>query len=97
VEQVFQNFESFLANRALKFKTKNFFFAKFECGCQDKAEFCADFETVERDVTGLLTKSIAKKWENRRFSFSIPQTCKSVWQMAFLGGFSIVSADLGSA
>ncbi len=43
--------------------TKNFFFAKFECGCQDKAEFCADFETVERDVTGLLTKSIAKKWE----------------------------------
>jgi hypothetical protein len=67
--------------------TKNFFFAKFECGCQDKAEFCADFETVERDVTGLLTKSIAKKWENRRFSFSIPQTCKSVWQMAFLGGF----------
>ncbi len=30
--------------------TKNFFFAKFECGRQDNAEFCTDFETVERRI-----------------------------------------------
>jgi hypothetical protein len=37
---------------------KNFFFAKFEYGYQNKAEFYTDFETAEKIVKNLLTKKL---------------------------------------
>ncbi len=40
---------------------KNFFFAKFEYGYQNNAEFYADFETVEKNVKNLLKKSYSQK------------------------------------
>jgi hypothetical protein len=38
--------------------TKKLFFAKFEDGYQNNAEFYADFETVEKNVKNLLTKKL---------------------------------------
>jgi hypothetical protein len=40
---------------------KNFFFAKFEYGYQNNAEFYADFETDEKNVKNLLTKKLLPK------------------------------------
>jgi hypothetical protein len=38
-----------------------FFFAKFEYGYQNNAEFSVDFETVEKNVKNLLTKKLQPK------------------------------------
>jgi hypothetical protein len=40
---------------------KNFFFAKFEYGYQNNAEFYADFKTVEKKMKNLLTKKLWPK------------------------------------
>jgi hypothetical protein len=40
---------------------KNFFFAKFDNGYQNNAEFYADFEIVEKNVKNLLTKKLQPK------------------------------------
>ncbi len=49
---------------------KNFFFAKFEYGYQNNAEFYADFKTGEKNVKHLLKKKV---------------TAKSVWHITFSG------------
>ncbi len=66
VKHVFQNFEPFLANRALKFQKmlawpKNFFFTKFKYGYQNNSVFYVDFETVEKNANNLLTKKLQAK------------------------------------
>ncbi len=69
MKQLFQNFESFLANWALKFKkianmTQKLFFAKFEYRYQNSAENYTDCETVEKNSKNLLIKKLqAKKGE----------------------------------
>jgi hypothetical protein len=40
---------------------KNFFFAKYEYGYQNNAEFYPDFETVEKNVKNLQTKKLQPK------------------------------------
>jgi hypothetical protein len=41
--------------------SKNIFFAKFEYGCQNNAEFNGDFETVDKNAKNLLTKKLLTK------------------------------------
>ncbi len=40
---------------------KNFFFARFEYGYENNAEFYADFETVEKNAKNSLTKKLQAK------------------------------------
>ncbi len=65
---------------------KKFFFAKFEYGYQNNAEFYADFENFETNVKNLLTKKLQPKkvWKIRGSPLLyILLSCKSVWQITF--------------
>jgi hypothetical protein len=46
---------------------RNFFFTKFEYGYQNKAEFYADFETVEKKYEKFANKKVIKKCEKLEF------------------------------
>ncbi len=79
---------------------KNFFFAKFEYGYQNNAEFYADLETVEKNVKNLLTKKLqpekCEKSEVLLFYTTNLQKClaNNIFWVDF---FSIISTDLKSA
>ncbi len=74
---------------------KNLFFTKFEYGCQNNAEFSADFEYVEENAKNLRTKKV------RQLEFVPFYTANShkFWQITFFKCtvFPFISLDLKSA
>ncbi len=66
---------------------KNFLFTKFKYGYHNNAEFCADFETVEKNAKTLLTKKLQAKTGCKigDFPCSLLLISKSFWQITFSG------------